>query len=81
MITEVFRAFKEANVKDETAMQAVEAINIAVTSNEKRFAGYDAKFEKISSDVSWIKWILVIMATAILGLYGFMFEIISRLPK
>ena len=57
MISEVYDAFKEANVSDASARKAAEAI----ASYEARFANIDLKIEKIDGRLTLVMWQLAIL--------------------
>lgn len=57
MISEVYEAFKEANVSDASARKAAEAI----AAYEARFANIDLKIEKIDGRLTLVMWQLAIL--------------------
>jgi hypothetical protein len=57
MISEVYDAFKEANVSDATARKAAEAI----ASYESRFAGIELKIERVDGRLTLIQWMLAVL--------------------
>lgn len=57
MISEVYEAFKEANVSDASARKAAEAI----AAYEARFANIDLKVEKIDGRLTLVMWQLAIL--------------------
>jgi hypothetical protein len=57
MISEVYDAFKEANVSDASARKAAEAI----AAYETRFANIDLKIEKIDGRLTLVMWQLAIL--------------------
>jgi hypothetical protein len=61
MISEVYEAFKEANVSDASARRAAEAI----ASYESRFNGLELKIEALRGDVTLIEWMLGVVVAAI----------------
>lgn len=52
MISEVYEAFREADVSDATARKASEAI----AAYEARFASLDLKFERLEASLTIVKW-------------------------
>ena len=52
MISEVYEAFKEANVSDASARKAAEAI----AADEARFASLDVKIEKLDGRMTLVTW-------------------------
>lgn len=64
MISEVYEAFKEANVSDEKARKAAEA----VAAYEARFATLDVKVERIDGRLTFIQWMLAILITGVASL-------------
>jgi hypothetical protein len=52
MISEVYEAFKEANVSDASARRASEAI----AAYEARFASIDVKIEKLDGRLTLVMW-------------------------
>lgn len=57
MISEVYTAFKEAGVADETARKAAEA----VASYESRFASLDLSIEKLRGQMRQMQWMLALL--------------------
>jgi hypothetical protein len=57
MISEVYEAFKEANVSDTSARKAAEAI----AAYQTRFAGLDFKIEKIDGRLTLVMWHLAVL--------------------
>jgi hypothetical protein len=57
MISEVYEAFKEANVSDASARKASEAI----AAYEARFANIDLKIEKIDGRLTLVMWQLAVL--------------------
>jgi hypothetical protein len=57
MISEVYEAFKEANVSDASARKASEAI----AAYEARFSGIDVKIEKIDGRLTLVMWQLAVL--------------------
>lgn len=64
MISELYDAFKEANVSDATARKAAEA----VASYEARFASLDLKMEQISGRLTLIQWMLALLIGGVASL-------------
>ena len=64
MISEVYAAFKEANVSDETARKAAEA----VAAYETRFASLDLKIELIDGRLTLIQWMLALLIGGVASL-------------
>jgi hypothetical protein len=64
MISEVYAAFKEANVSDETARKAAEA----VAAYETRFASLDLKIERIDGRLTLIQWMLALLIGGVASL-------------
>jgi hypothetical protein len=56
MISEVYEAFKEANVSDASARRASEAI----AAYEARFASIDVKIEKLDRRLTLVMWQLAV---------------------
>lgn len=54
MISEVYQAFKEASVSDETARKAAEAI----AAYDSRFASLELKIERLDGRVSLVQWMI-----------------------
>ena len=59
MLTEIYDAFKEAKVSDETARKAAEAI-----------AAYDTRFAAIDSRLSVLTWMVATNIVITLGVLG-----------
>ena len=57
MISEVYEAFKEANVSDVSARKASEAI----AAYEARFAATDLKIEKLDGRLTLVMWQLAVL--------------------
>jgi len=57
VISEVYKAFKEAKVSDNTARKASEAI----AAYESRFANIDLKIEKLDGRLTLVMWQLAIL--------------------
>jgi hypothetical protein len=57
MISEVYEAFKEANVSDAKARKASEAI----AAYEARFANIDVKIEKLDGRMTLVMWQLAVL--------------------
>ena len=57
MISEVYEAFKEANVSDASARKAAEAI----AAYEARFASIDLKIERIDGRLTLVMWQLAVL--------------------
>ena len=57
MISEVYEAFKEADISDATARKAAEA----VASHEARFASFDVKIERLDGRLTLIQWRLALL--------------------
>jgi hypothetical protein len=57
MISDVYEAFKEANVSDGSTRKAAEAI----ASYEMRFANIDLKIEKIDGRLTLVMWQLAVL--------------------
>ncbi len=64
MISEVYEAFKEANVSDATARKAAEAI----AAYEARFASLDVKVERIVGRLTLIQWMLALLIGGVASL-------------
>lgn len=64
MISEVYEAFKEANVSDATARKAAEA----VAAYETRFASLDVKIERIDGRLTLIQWMLALLIGGVASL-------------
>ena len=64
MISEVYAAFKEANVSDDTARKAAEA----VASYETRFSSLELKLERIIGRLLLIQWMLVVLVGGVTSL-------------
>jgi hypothetical protein len=61
MISEVYQAFKEANVSDDSARKAAEAI----AAYETRFAAIDVKLERLDGRVTLVLWQLAILIAGV----------------
>ena len=57
MISEVYEAFKEANVSDGTARKAAEA----VAAYESRFASLELKLERMDGRITLMQWMLALL--------------------
>jgi hypothetical protein len=57
MISEVYEAFKEAQVSDATARKAAEA----VASYESRFASLELKIEQLNGRMRLMQWMLALL--------------------
>ncbi len=64
MISEVYEAFKEANVSDAIARKAAEA----VAAYEARFASLDIKVERIVGRLTPIQWMLALLIGGVASL-------------
>jgi hypothetical protein len=64
MISEVYEAFREANVSDATARKAAEAIS----AYEARFAGLELKLEQINGRISLVQWMLAVVIGGVASL-------------
>ncbi len=64
MISEVYDAFKEANVSDASARKASEAI----AAYEARFANIDLKIEKIDGRLILVMWQLALLIGGVTAL-------------
>ena len=64
MISEVYEAFKEANVSDATARKAAEA----VASFESRFASLDMKIERLDGRLTLVQWMLALLIGGVASL-------------
>ena len=64
MISEVYEAFKEANVSDVSARKASEAI----AAYETRFASLDVKVEKIDGRLTLIQRMLALLIGGVASL-------------
>lgn len=64
MISEVYDAFKEANVSDATARKAAEA----VAAYETRFAGLELRMERIDGRLTLIQWMLALLIGGVASL-------------
>jgi hypothetical protein len=64
MISEVYDAFKEANVSDVSARKASEAI----AAYETRFASLDVKIERLDGRVTLALWQLAILIGGVAAL-------------
>lgn len=64
MISEVYKAFKEANVSDATARKAAEA----VAAYEAPFACLDLKAEKLDGRLTLIQWMLALLIGGVASL-------------
>ena len=64
MISELYEAFKEANVSDATARKAAEA----VAAYESRFASLDLKIERIDGRLTLIQWMLAALIGGVASL-------------
>jgi hypothetical protein len=64
MISEVYDAFKEANVSDATARKAAEAI----AAYEGRFAGLELRMERIDGRLMLIQWMLALLLGGVASL-------------
>ncbi len=57
MVSEVYEAFREANVADATARKAAEVM----AAYEARFASLDVKVENIDGRLTLIQWMLALL--------------------
>ncbi len=57
MISEVYEAFREANVSDVSARKAAEAI----AAYESRFPSVDLKIEKLDGRLTLVMWQLAVL--------------------
>jgi hypothetical protein len=64
MISEVYEAFKEANVSDATARRAAEA----VAAYEQRFASLELKMERIDGRLTLIQWMAALLIGGVASL-------------
>ncbi len=64
MISEVYAAFKEANVSDEHARKAAEAI----AAYDSRFAAIDVKIEKLDGRLTLMLWQLAVPIAGVAAL-------------
>jgi len=64
MISEVYEAFKEANVSDGTARKAAEA----VAAYESRFASIELKLERMDGRMTLIQWMLALLIGGVASL-------------
>lgn len=64
MISEVYEAFKEANVSDATARRAAEA----VAAYEARFASLEVKMERIDGRITLMQWMLALLVGGVASL-------------
>lgn len=64
MISEVYEAFKEANVSDASARKAAEAI----AAYETRFAGLELRMERIDGRLALIQWMLALLIGGVASL-------------
>ena len=64
MISEVYEAFKEANVSDATARKASEAI----AAYDARFAKLDLKIEKLDGRLTLVMWQLAVLIGGVAAL-------------
>jgi hypothetical protein len=76
-VTEVYEAMRAANVPDETAKKAAEAV-----------ATYEPQLADTRSDLRLLTWMVgtnVVFAVALLGaiggIYAMLFNIAARLPR
>jgi hypothetical protein len=63
MISEVYEAFREANVSDATARKAAEA----VAAYESRFSGLERKLAQINGRITLMQWMLATNLAVTLG--------------
>jgi hypothetical protein len=61
MISEVYEAFKEANVSDASARKAAAAI----AAHVPRFAGLDLKMERLDGRLSSVVWQLAVLIAGV----------------
>jgi len=61
MISEVYEAFKEANVGDASARKAAEAI----AADVPRFAGPDLKMERLDGRLTSVVWQLAVLIAGV----------------
>jgi hypothetical protein len=66
MISEVYDAFKEAGVSDETARKAAETL----ASYESQFAGIRGELSDIRGDLKLVKWMIGTVFVGVLALGG-----------
>jgi hypothetical protein len=64
MISEVYEAFKEAQVSDATARKAAEA----VAAYETRFASIELKIERIDGRLTLMQWMLALLIGGVASL-------------
>lgn len=64
MISEVYAAFKEANVSDDKARKAAEAI----AAYDARFAAIDVKIEKFDGRLTLVLWQLAVLIAGVAAL-------------
>ena len=64
MISEVYKAFKEAKVSDQTARKAAEA----VAAYEARFAALDVKIEHMDGRLTLIQAMLALLIAGVTSL-------------
>ena len=64
MISEVYEAFKEANVSDATARRAAEV----VAAYEARFASLEPKMERIDGRITLVQWMLALLLGGVASL-------------
>jgi len=64
MISEVYEAFKEANVSDATARKAAEA----VAAYESRFASLELKIERLDGRMTLMQWMLALLIGGVASL-------------
>jgi hypothetical protein len=74
MTTEVYDALRAANVPDEAAKKAAEAV-----------ATYEPRFASLERDAAVLKWMLGTMGPLLIalvaGLYVVLFNLAARLPR
>jgi hypothetical protein len=64
MISEVYEAFKEANVSDATARKAAEA----VAAYESRFSSLELKIERLDGRMTLMQWMLALLIGGVASL-------------
>lgn len=74
MVTEVYEAMRAANVPDETAKKAAEAV-----------ATYEPQLADTRSDLHLLKWMVgtfgVVLVGLVAGIYVVLFNVAARLPR
>ena len=64
MISEVYEAFKEAQVSDDTARKAAEA----VAAYESRFASLELRIERLDGRLTLMQWMLALLIGGVASL-------------